>query len=360
MLEKFRKYIYPVLSKLDVGNNNELYLHLIMHVALIYTFLIHAVLFAIFAIAGVGNMMLLNAASLLVYTLLYLIFLRRKRYRESAIALCLEVTVYCFVSVYFIGLANYTVLYFLIILILQVIIPYDRAKFRMGMAVCFWLAANFLLLMGYYHPPMLAIGVLNVVLAVFNVNFTIVGVLSELLVGSMIRRIINRYNRIQMEELKEQAYIDPLTKLFNRRYADVVFHQIERDKENTYFVAFLDIDDFKVINDLYGHALGDSVLVNLAGTIKGLLRKTDFVFRWGGEEFLIILKNVDATNAVRVLENLRQAVEKETVSDANHTVHYTVSIGAVPLDTGDIAGSIEESDKRLYASKISGKNKVML
>ena len=360
LIKKMQEFLYPKLAKIHFSSNNEMYLYIILHVALLFTSVMHTVLFSIFFIAGVWPMVCLNAFSLLVYTFGYFLLLRKRQYFSAGILVCLEVFIYSLISIYFIGDTNYTTLYFFVMLIMQVIIPYAKAKVRIGMAALFWCGTMLAIALDFYQTPLPEWKTMNLVLAVFNINLAAFGVMAELLVGNIIRRFINSYNKKQMGELMEQAYSDSLTGLYNRRYADIFFEKLKGEPETGYFVAFLDIDNFKEINDVHGHNVGDQVLIALAEILKKTLRKSDTIFRWGGEEFLIVLKEVDEPTTVMVLETLREKIAETVVQEGKENVHFTVSIGAVQLDLRDIEKSIEESDKKLYESKRGGKNKVVV
>ncbi len=333
---------------------------MILHVALLFTSLMHVALFTIFILARVWPLVYLNTVSLLIYAFGYFVLLRKRRYFGIGILVCLEVFIYSLISIYFIGDANYTSLYFFVMLIMQIIVPYARAKVRIAMSVLFWCGTMLAILLDFYMQTLPEWETLNLILAIFNINLAVFGLMAELLVGNIIRRLINSYNKKQMEGLMEQAYTDALTGLYNRRYADIFFEKSKQEQETKCFVAFLDIDNFKEINDLHGHGVGDRVLVTLAETLKKTLRKTDTIFRWGGEEFLVVLKDVDEPATVMILETLREKIAQQVVEEEKVCVRFTVSIGAAYLDLENIENSIEESDKKLYESKRSGKNKVVV
>ena len=122
----------------------------------------------------------------------------------------------------------------------------------------------------------------------------------------------------------------------------------------------LDIDDFKVLNDTYGHELGDDVLKHLSDSITSSLRKTDVVFRWGGEEFLILLKDVDVSTAYRLLDKLRGKLESGNLEINDMTLNYTVTIGVCALDPQNVKQSIDTSDRLMYKGKALGKNRVVM
>jgi len=166
-------------------------------------------------------------------------------------------------------------------------------------------------------------------------------------------------------ELKLLASTDPLTKLYNRRYfmktAKTILDLAQRNKTTT-SVIILDIDKFKRVNDVYGHKVGDDVLVVLASSLLKNSRKSDITGRWGGEEFLLLLPGTDLNGAFIIAEKIRKKVEELVVSLENEqTLQFTVSLGVSEFNSKDdknIGASINRADKALYRAKESGRNRV--
>jgi diguanylate cyclase (GGDEF)-like protein len=167
------------------------------------------------------------------------------------------------------------------------------------------------------------------------------------------------------KELQHLATHDSLTVLFNRRYfEEKASHEIQRIKRHgeDLCLLVLDIDNFKDINDKYGHPIGDKVLQGLAFILKTQLREIDIVSRIGGEEFAIILIGTDAKAGKIVAEKLRNNIENELFIIDYQEINITVSIGITSID--DRIDSYEEAyeyaDKALYIAKTKGKNKVVI
>ncbi|MEO5354181.1 MAG: diguanylate cyclase [Magnetococcus sp. XQGC-1] len=169
------------------------------------------------------------------------------------------------------------------------------------------------------------------------------------------------------EQLRFMAYHDPLTGLHNRQYFDVAFSKIfvalqnsnRRRNEPAFrgaFLAILDIDHFKKVNDTYGHLMGDEVLVLFARIMGDCFRDKDAIFRFGGEEFVVLLNDVTADMALSALNRFRSKVAAYPFPQVGQV---TVSIGAVQIEPGELAGTlIEMADKALYYSKGNGRNQV--
>ncbi len=171
--------------------------------------------------------------------------------------------------------------------------------------------------------------------------------------------------RIQMlEKLKRLSITDGLTKLYNSRY---FYNQlkIEIDRTERYqrplSLLLLDIDKFKEYNDSYGHLEGDQVLIRLGQVIKSCLRKMDTAYRYGGEEFTVILPETGGDEAATVAERIRAAVETElfTPRKNGETVNISISIGVTEYNLQEeIAVFVQRADKAMYQSKQAGRNRV--
>lgn len=157
---------------------------------------------------------------------------------------------------------------------------------------------------------------------------------------------------------------DPLTKLPNRlAYNERIELEVERWKRKSapLSVAIVDIDHFKKINDQYGHAAGDKTLTVIARHLQNSLRSTDFVARWGGEEFILLFPDTDAQKVEKPLEAIRRDLEKIPFTFKGERVTITTSIGATTFKDGDdIEKVFERADSNLYIAKNSGRNRVNL
>lgn len=160
---------------------------------------------------------------------------------------------------------------------------------------------------------------------------------------------------------------DFLTRLFNRSY---ILDKIEYEKKKMmrtgkpFSIILADIDDFKKINDTYGHNCGDFILKNIALDIMGSLRKSDTAARWGGEEFLLLLPETNINNAKIVAEKIRRNIcEKVYISEKEQhkvTLSMGLSVFSDPKEDKEIHSLIKEADVALYEGKKSGKNRVVV
>ena len=124
-------------------------------------------------------------------------------------------------------------------------------------------------------------------------------------------------------------------------------------------VLLVDIDHFKLVNDSHGHAAGDRVLAHVARVLHTHARATDCVARMGGEEFLVLLPDMNAADALRLAQRLRQSVEEQPVQSARHALHTTVSIGVAIVRSGDagVDPVVGRADAALYRAKAAGRNR---
>jgi len=168
----------------------------------------------------------------------------------------------------------------------------------------------------------------------------------------------------RIEELRKLALLDPLTKLGNRRYAEMNLNskltELRRYK-NPFGFFFIDIDNFKEINDKYGHNTGDRVLKMVANSLRNSLRGSDIITRWGGEEFVAIISNVSKEELSSIADKLRVFVLKSNFEKKNNIIQVTISIGATLANQNDdVDKLIKRADELMYQSKKSGKNTISI
>jgi diguanylate cyclase (GGDEF)-like protein/PAS domain S-box-containing protein len=166
----------------------------------------------------------------------------------------------------------------------------------------------------------------------------------------------------RLKDLQRMALLDPLTERANRRCINIKLRS-RLDEMKRYGwpfgVLFIDIDNFKAVNDEYGHSIGDKVLRMVARTLSSSLRSFDILGRYGGEEFVAIITNVDAEQLYSFANRLRILVEKSTLSTESGTVRVTVSIGATLAQPDDsVETLIKRADQLMYDSKSAGRNLV--
>jgi diguanylate cyclase (GGDEF)-like protein/PAS domain S-box-containing protein len=166
----------------------------------------------------------------------------------------------------------------------------------------------------------------------------------------------------KMQELERMALLDPLTQLGNRRHSEMHVQSglSELRRYGWQFgILFIDVDRFKEINDLFGHDVGDRTLKMVAATMSNSLRSSDFLGRWGGDEFLAAVLNVGKDQLLAIGNKLRALVEHSAISVGHGFERVTVSVGATPADADDTMDTLlKRADDLMYRSKASGGNLV--
>ncbi len=170
-----------------------------------------------------------------------------------------------------------------------------------------------------------------------------------------------------VRRLLHHAHFDPLTDLYNRRaFFDscdtLISNTKTKIKEIPLCLVMADIDNFKAVNDTYGHGVGDEVLIAVAGRLQGALSEKDLIGRYGGEEFVILLFEANAEQGVQVCERLRQTIADAPISTKAGLLSTTLSFGVAPLPTTtpDLSTILNHADQALLQAKNMGKNRVVL
>lgn len=171
--------------------------------------------------------------------------------------------------------------------------------------------------------------------------------------------------RQRLEELQEMAMHDPLTGIANRRFVEIsLAARLEELKRYGFIFAimFADVDNFKQINDTHGHTVGDRILKMISATIANSLRSFDVIGRWGGEEFVILLVNIQPETLFSLSDRLRRLVEKSQLTlDTGEKISVTVSIGTAIARIDETHDSlVARADKLMYESKRRGRNMVSI
>ncbi len=176
-------------------------------------------------------------------------------------------------------------------------------------------------------------------------------------------KLIQEKNQL-IEKLDSISRIDPLTEISNRRDMLEILEneQFRYERYGKVFcLLMIDIDFFKKVNDQYGHDMGDFVLKKVAQVLKGKCRKADFLARWGGEEFLIVLPETNLVGGEKAAESMRKAIESEKFNFNDHEISVTMSIGVACHNAKEmkLQDLLKLADERLYRAKESGRNQVI-
>jgi diguanylate cyclase (GGDEF)-like protein len=176
----------------------------------------------------------------------------------------------------------------------------------------------------------------------------------------------NSLNNLEkFEQIKQQTFLDDLTGLYNARYLKfAIDNALLRCKrpDQSFSVLFLDVDRFKAVNDRYGHVVGSEFLVAIGKTIKNSVRNIDPVFRYGGDEFVVILQDTALEGAVEIAERLRRQVERREFVIQSHRLRTTVSVGIAvcPEHASEREALLKLADEAMYNAKRGTRNAVSL
>ncbi len=213
-------------------------------------------------------------------------------------------------------------------------------------------------------------------------NIIFLGLMANVFTGQLENNDFNRYGFLftsffeinffalilanRFYETKELANRDPLTGLYNRRYFTAIAHEyfqnsLRYDHPLTLFM--IDIDDFKIVNDTYGHDVGDEVIIKLAKLLKESARESDVIIRFGGEEFVLLLPETSRLEAQTLAQRILRKFANEPFLVAHKELQITISIGLSELDPEHdrhIEDMVKKADLGLYEAKNSGKNQVQI
>jgi diguanylate cyclase (GGDEF)-like protein len=170
-------------------------------------------------------------------------------------------------------------------------------------------------------------------------------------------------NALMYRHALHSAHTDPLTQVNNRvAMEDCIRRESElaRRQKTPLSLMLIDIDHFKSFNDRYGHSFGDQVLKSVARTVRESVRASDMIFRYGGEEFVIVLSNTEIAGAALLAERIRRAIENMGLSIESQCVRVTASLGVTTLNPGASARDLlVNADRAMYQAKHDGRNRVI-
>ena len=182
----------------------------------------------------------------------------------------------------------------------------------------------------------------------------------------LIEMIKSKDNEIQKlneerEKLKYYASTDVMTGLLNRRAGLELLNnefQLTKELKGNLVVCFIDVDNLKIINDTFGHNEGDKLLISATEIIKCNIRKYDFVIRMGGDEFLVFINNISATNIIlKKCNYLLNKIESIKVDGINYPISLSIGVAIAPKDGSNFNDLYRNADKALYDAKNQGKNR---
>lgn len=177
---------------------------------------------------------------------------------------------------------------------------------------------------------------------------------------------VSLHNALLFQETQKLAITDDLTKLYNNRYVNQRLNEMIREHQRNgrpFSVLFLDLDGFKGVNDSFGHLIGGRTLIEIGRVIFNTVRKEDMVARYGGDEFIVIMPETAASEALGMAEEIRVAIQNHDFQKAlQREIHLSASFGisVCPDHAESLTELIQKADNAMYAVKYSGKNSVQL
>ncbi len=327
----------------------------------IFRAIIHSLLIIFFIIIDIKELALYNLLSSLSWYLIYRI--NRKGYSKIAVSIgYIEVTLHSALGLFFLGWASGFHYFLLNTITVLFYMPYlKKSKIIIPLLSTLLYILFFNLFYSATPVYILNSSVLNI-LYYFNIiiTFAMLSVLANLF-NIAAKKSENKLKE-QNKKLKSVASTDHLTGLVNRRSMINVIEKsiINYEDSNIPFSLIIaDIDDFKRINDLYGHNHGDRALKAIANLLKNNLRKNDTLARWGGEEFLILLSETTYQEACIVANKLKDSLSAFQHSYLDETENLSMTFG-ISQFKGDLDRCISEADKALYKGKKDGKDCVVI
>lgn len=335
-----------------------------LNYAMRFAFLIHVLFSLLFMVLGATWLALFNVGSVALYILL-LWLLRRGQINLTVGLAVVEVISHAFLAVYTLGWASGFQSYILVLAPIIIQNPHWALKVRVPFVLVTVLLYGVLGYLAQGWTPLLSLspqvlhwlGFGNI-FGLFSV-FTLESYYYSWSTTQTGKELV-RAN----EALAPLATTDPLTGLLNRRsMLEIIRYEKNRSirNEQPFAILLADVDNFKQFNDEHGHACGDFVLSALAGHIEGLLRGSDRLARWGGEEFLFILPETDLVGAQKAAEKIRRRVAESVLEfeDEQLTVSMTFGVALCGLQDA-VDDCIQRADFALFEGKRQGKNRVAL
>lgn len=324
---------------------------------------IHLTYAGFYRFSEINFMAVFNIISSLFYGLMFFLSLKKK-FLPVGMGLCLEIMLHVGFSIIFVGWGCGFELQLFAVMAISFFLPYKKSSSIYFISL-FSIAEFFLLYAETNIFDPLYDGYISSSLKTFvyllNCCVTIVPLFIELF---LFRVSFDKSAKVLTDKNKDLsvlATVDPLTKLYNRRYIEAKFEEAYYKRENNeepFCIVIGDIDDFKSINDTYGHDCGDYVLKTISELIRSSLRTTDCISRWGGEEIMILLNSTDVGSAIQTIERIRIDISEHEFSYENKAFGMTMTFG-VSWSRSDIPTMLKQADDHLYYGKNNGKNQVV-
>lgn len=352
------------MSEMNITEISEQRKYTLLKIFFLLTLLVDLLLIILFLYLKFFDLLLITSFKFCIFIMNFLL-LRRKKYLLSMQVGVAAIVVATTIDTFFLGWKSYFSLYLIasaIIIINSMDLRLNWKKFEVTFILILFIVSLIITNNGY------SIYIVDSKLLEWIGLFNLLVVILSILFLSLQNFMESDKLKKKIEEISE---IDPLTGAYNRRffnqYLDIQIKQLEsqikygHSREVNFGIVMIDIDDFKKINDSYGHLIGDAVLAEIAHIIKTIIFGRDIFCRYGGEEFVVLFTDTSIPGAMVAIEKILRTIEKhEFVVNKNSKIHITVSAGFASLDAeSNIYRLLDIADKRLYAAKKMGKNRVV-
>ena len=329
--------------------------------------IIHLMMIFVFYGYGVDVMMYYNICSVLFYIGSFIAVTAYKKKTLSLVDIALsEIMVFSVAATVAVGWSCGFCLYLICLIPAPFFMPYEKLHTSIFSSAV--LAAAFIGTRIYVSDEKVLTHAIDnssqaMKMYVFNSVFAVLTMIFMAVMYVVSRMISTRMMNEKAEELRQLASIDPLTQLFNRRamteYIKTV-HEAAEETGRSYAVVIADIDNFKKINDRYGHSVGDEVLKKVSSTMTGSLPSESYICRWGGEEILFIIPDCREERAGIICEQIRNDISRLKFTSKGREFNISMTFGLVMADLGkSYETSINLADDYLYCGKENGKNIVI-
>lgn len=343
---------------LEGNGAEERYLRNIYHRIIWLAFAAHLSYIGIFGLLGIISLMLYNVASVIFYTLMQCA-VRRGFYRLAVSCIHVEVCLFVLVSTLTAGWETGIVLYLVALASLTYFCPFAHSYipylFSL-MEVCLFLALK--LYTGFAYSCYQNIPkTTGLWLYIYNACACFTVILYAAFSSKVSAMVSKKQLQEEKRSLEALANYDQLTGFLNRR---AFLNRLELVPISSLVLALCDIDDFKMVNDTWGHACGDQILMEASEHIRQWAGGKADVCRWGGEEFLILIRNQPFEEAVTRIEKLRRDISDHVFNWRGTALHITMTFGVCRGDENlTVEKFVELADKRMYEGKARGKNQVV-
>ncbi|CAE6913245.1 Diguanylate cyclase [Pseudomonas marincola] len=309
--------------------------------------------FFIFLALGSPILAWVNVISVAMYVYAYRAF-KQRRNRLAIMLIRTEVLVHACLGTLLVGWESG--FHYYLLMFIPALFVSMRARSAWILAACLWAYYVALDVIMWYVEPLQPIST-NALLGVHVFNLTVVFLMFSYLALFYVITVTNAH-----KNLARMATTDSLTGLLNRRHVIALTEKElarQHRRPSNLTLMLMDIDHFKQVNDQHGHDMGDRVLAAVSERLKCTIREQDFIGRWGGEEFLVVMPETDLAQANASAERIRQAIQELVIDSDQLQVRVTLSIGITQYQPEEmLSDAIARADHALYASKSAGRNRV--